>query len=247
MNIIAFIPARSGSKSIADKNIKDLGGKPLLAWSTEAALSCGLRTYVSTDSVEYGEIAKQYGAEVLLRPAHLAKDETAMYDLLKSEVPKTNADLVVLLQPTSPFRKKLHIKLAIQYLEQNEQFDSVVVVERVPERYNPYAMFINTNAGKKVLLRKLIGWKEKLTAYFTGRKYVAGEFPIGQRLTRRQDVEAWMPSGELYVFRSKNLKGGSLYGDKVLMIESEGSANINTLEDFEKAEKYLHEKTYPTT
>ena len=241
-NIIAFIPARTGSKSIVDKNIKLLGSRPLLAYSIETALSCGLRTIVSSDSESYLQIARSFGAEGMLRPANLAKDDTPMLDLLKSEVPKTGADIVVLLQPTSPFRLKLHIKLALQYLGQDDSIDSVVGVQRVPEQYNPYQMFIKTESGSKVLFRKLLTLKEKVASHFTGKKYILGEFPIGQRVTRRQDVTASMPNGSLYVFRSRNLKGNNFYGEKVLLIESEPRINLNTEEEWEKAEEYLKEK-----
>jgi len=242
MNICSFIPARQGSKSIPNKNIKELEGKPLLAWSVGASLKCGLRTIVNTDNESYAQIARGYGAETQLRPARLGGDDTSMLELLKSEIPKTGADIVVLLQPTSPFRKKLHIKLALQYLQQNDEYDSVVVVEKVPEKYNPYQFFIKTESGNKVLFRKLAGWKEKLVSYFTSKKYILGEFPIGQRITRRQDIQAWMPDGSLYVFRSRNLKGNSFYGENVLLIESEGNININSEEEWLEAENYLKSK-----
>ena len=61
MDIISFIPARSGSKSVPDKNIKMLGGKPLIAWTIEKSLKLGLRTIVSSDSEEYLKIAREYG------------------------------------------------------------------------------------------------------------------------------------------------------------------------------------------
>ena len=242
MEIVAFIPCRKGSKSLVDKNIKELGGEPLLAWSIKTALSCGLRTVVSSDSQQYLDIARQYGAETMLRSPSLAKDDTPMFDLLKSEIPKTGADTVVLLQPTSPFRSKLHIKLALQYLGQDDSIDSVVGVQRVPEQYNPYQIFIKTESGSKVLFRKLLTLKEKIASYFTGKKYVVGEFPIGQRVTRRQDVSAYMPNGSLYVFRSRNLKGNSFYGEKTLLIESEPRINLNTEEDWQEAELHLKNK-----
>ena len=65
--IIAFIPIRSGSKSIVDKNIKELGGKPLVAWTIESAIRVGLKPFVSSDSTEYLGIAREYGAFGLAR------------------------------------------------------------------------------------------------------------------------------------------------------------------------------------
>ena len=242
-NIVAFIPARGGSKGIPFKNIKLLGGKPLIAYSIESAQKCGLRVVVSTDSEEIANIAKEYGAEVLFVSPFEAKlkgihqNKSSMYDVLKSEIPKTKADFVLLLQCTSPFRKSIHIKTAISYLMENlDQYDSLVFVERVPEKYSPYAMIVEN----KMLFRKLIGLKEK---WFNRKKFIGPSlsgYPISQRMTRRQDMPTcWLPTGEIYLFRSDNLKSGSIYGNRVMLLENEPSININNLEDFEKAELCL--------
>ena len=222
--MIAFIPARINSKSIPDKNIKLLGGKPMLAWSIESALKCGLRAIVSTDSEEYAKIARECGAEVLMRPSELALDNTSMYQVLKSEVPKIDPlpEIVVLLQPTSPLRKTVHIKNAISYLIENrDQYDSLVAVERVPEKYNPAQVIIKTPLGHKM----------------------ANGLPISNRKTRRQEFpEAWIPTGEIYIFKTSNLEKGSLYGDKTMIYECEGSININTPEDWNLCEEELKKK-----
>ena len=210
--IISLIPARSGSKSIPHKNIKELCGKPLIAYSIEASLKCGLRTIVSTDSEEYAKIATEYGAEVLMRSAELAKDETSMYEVLKNEIPKTGAEHVLLLQPTTPFRTKAEIESAINLLE---LYDSVVSVEEVPEKWNPAQVFVE---GK-----------------------LANGRPIKDRITRRQDFpKAYTPTGSIYAFKTKNLEQGSIYGDNVGLLITESRTNINTLSDWEEAEKLLN-------
>jgi len=249
MNIISIIPARGGSKSIPRKNIKLLNGKPLISYSIKTSLACGLRTIVNSDSQEYLDISKQYGAETMLRPSNLAQDSTSMLELLQSEVFKVKPlpDLVVLLQPTSPFRRKLIIKTAITLLEKNfEEYDSVVSVERVPEKYNPYAMIVQTPTGNNMLFRKLIGWKEKFHSLFTGKKYKGASlsgYPINQRVIDRHNLpQTWLPDGNVYVFKSSNLKKGSIYGDKTMLIENSGTININSEEDFQKAEEYLKSK-----
>ena len=251
MNIAAFIPCRKGSKSIKDKNIKLLGGRPLMAWSIDSAFKSGVgRVIVSTDSDEYAQIAREYNAEIMMRPANLGKDTTSMFDVLKSEVPKINPvpDLVMLLQPTSPFRKNLHIKLAISCLTANlEKYDSIISAEKVPEKYNPYAMIIETSAGKRMVVRKLIGLKEKISAYFTGETFAGptlSGYPVSQRMTRRQDLpQCWLPDGSIYLFKTENLKHGSIYGDEVMILENEGTPNLNEISDWERAEKYLAQKT----
>ncbi|TPQ25231.1 cytidylyltransferase domain-containing protein [Methylomonas sp. HW2-6] len=137
MKILAFIPARKGSKRITDKNIRLLSGKPLIAWTIEATLAAGLDmdVVVSTDSTEIAAIAEQYGAQVpFLRPEQLAGDTTPTFDVLEYtlnalKMVGKNYDAVVLLQPTSPLRKAIHIAEALQLLEQPEVRSVVSVSE----------------------------------------------------------------------------------------------------------------------
>lgn len=122
MSKIAIIPARSGSKGLKDKNIKELNGKPLMAYSIEAAINSKLFdcVHVSTDSEQYAQIARQYGAEVLfLRPAELSGDKTSSWDAVRfvlDEYEKRGRryDELTLLQPTSPLRTSNDIKNAYQ-------------------------------------------------------------------------------------------------------------------------------------
>ncbi len=224
MNIVAVIPARAGSKTIPKKNIKELAGKPLIAYSIDSALKCGFRTIVSTDSEEIAKIAEREGAEVLLRSENLAQDDTSMFEVLKSEVSKIEPapDLILLLQPTSPLREIIHIKTAVSYLIENlDKYDSLISVEQVPEKYNPAQIIVNTIGGKKM----------------------ATGVPIAKRLTRRQDFpEAFVPDGSIYLFKTENLKNGSLYGEEVMLLQTEGTININSLEDWEQAEKICQNK-----
>ena len=105
--ILGVIPARGGSKGVPRKNIRLLAGKPLLAWSIEAAQASKLldRTVVSTEDPEIAEAARRYGAEVLARPAALASDETITLPVLQHALEQIPAETVVLLQPTSPVRE----------------------------------------------------------------------------------------------------------------------------------------------
>ena len=113
MNILAVIPARSGSKSVKDKNIRKVNGKPMLAYSIEHAKGSKYinRIIVSTDSPVYANIAREYGAEVpFLRPAEYATDTALDYDVFYhclsflKEKEGYEADLVVQLRPTYPIR-----------------------------------------------------------------------------------------------------------------------------------------------
>ena len=129
--IIALIPARGGSKAIPKKNIVDFCGKPLIAWSIEQLklVSYIDRIIVSTDCPEITEVAKQYGAEVLVRPDHLATDTALVIDTMKDVIKKLsqngeNYDYITLIEATSPLRSIEDIKKSIELIEK-EQLDSV--------------------------------------------------------------------------------------------------------------------------
>lgn len=104
--ILGIIPARGGSKAIPRKNIKTIAGKPLIAWTIEAAKRSKLleRFVVSTEDNEIAEISKRYGAEVIDRPCELATDEATTLSVLQHALSVIEADTVVILQPTSPIR-----------------------------------------------------------------------------------------------------------------------------------------------
>lgn len=124
MKKIAIIPARSGSKGLPNKNILNLCGKPLIAWTIEAAIKSHQfeRIILSTDSQQYGQIGKEYGAEVVYRDENVSNDKASTYDVIKDLFNKINiADInyFVLLQPTSPLRNENHIKEAINIFENN--------------------------------------------------------------------------------------------------------------------------------
>ena len=135
MKNIAIIPARSGSKGLKDKNIKELNGKPLLAYSIEAAKKSKLfdEIMVSTDSEKYAEIAKQYNANVpFLRSATNSGDKAGSWDVIVEVLGKYQElgktfDTVCLLQPTSPLRTAEDIINAYNLLEE-KQADAITSV-----------------------------------------------------------------------------------------------------------------------
>jgi CMP-N,N'-diacetyllegionaminic acid synthase len=140
---LAIIPARGGSKRLPRKNLLDLAGKPLIAWTIQAALGCPLidEVMVTTDDDEIAGIAKEYGAAVpFIRPKALASDTTTSFDVVKhviefyqSEMGK-KFDFILLLQPTSPLRNSQHITEAINLLsiKNADAIVSVCEVEHSP-------------------------------------------------------------------------------------------------------------------
>ena len=124
---IVLIPARSGSKRLKNKNVKLLGGKPLICWTIEAALKakCVSRVIVSTDSEIIRDIALSAGAEVpFMRPQYLAEDDTTTSDVVmhaSSALDLKNEDIILILQPTSPFRTAQNIDDAFALLGHKKQ------------------------------------------------------------------------------------------------------------------------------
>ena len=143
MKILAIIPCRSGSKGLKDKNIKELCGKPLCAYTIESAINanCFDEVHFSTDSVEYAKIAEKYGAKVpFLRDSILATDTSSSWDVVKNVVQcyakkGKDFDAVMLLQATSPLRSSEDIVNAIKLLKEKSANAIVSVAET---EHSPY-------------------------------------------------------------------------------------------------------------
>lgn len=118
--ILGVIPARGGSKAIPRKNIKTIAGKPLIAWTIEAAKESKLldRFVVSTEDAEIAQISREYGSEIVDRPGELATDEAATLSALQHAISLIKADTVVVLQPTSPVRGKGLIDTCIRRFQE---------------------------------------------------------------------------------------------------------------------------------
>jgi CMP-N,N'-diacetyllegionaminic acid synthase len=148
MEILGIIPARGGSKGIRRKNLAPLGGRPLIAHTCDAARGSRrlTRVVVSTDDEEVAAEAAKLGMEVpFLRPAALAGDDTPMVDVLVDLLSTLDRresyhpHAVVLLQPTSPFRRAAHIDAAIDLFDA-ARADSVVSVVPVPHQFTPSSL-----------------------------------------------------------------------------------------------------------
>ncbi len=229
MRILGIIPARGGSKSVPRKNIKDLGGKPLIAWTIEAAKVSGVfdRIIVTTDDAEIAEVGKKWGAQVpFMRPPELAQDTTPTLPVLQhaitwlKEQEGYEPDAAMILQPTSPFRTSEHLKGAVELFERTGS-DSVVSVVEIPGNYNPH-------------------WAFKVDDDFRATLYLGGA--IKTRIKRRQDLpKAYSPNGMIYLFRTKLVLDPvdpNFYGDDVrtYAVEEKYSINIDSPEDWVLAE-----------
>lgn len=134
-NVIAVIPARGGSKGIPRKNVREIAGEPLIAHTIKAALGSKAlsRTIVSTEHQEIAQVARECGAEIVIRPAELATDFAPTEPVLEhavkhlEETEGYRANVIVLLQPTSPLRDSQHIDEALEAFFKND-YDSLLSV-----------------------------------------------------------------------------------------------------------------------
>ena len=229
--ICAVIPARSGSKGVPGKNIRLLAGQPLMAWSIRAALmaSAVQRVIVSTDSVEYAEIAHQFGAEApFLRPEQsstdTARDEAVvshLVDWLKHER-QTIPDYIVYLRPTTPLRLPDVIDDAVNALEMNDAATSLRSVHSMSE--SAYKTFEQRDG---VLIP--VGTDDSALDHTSGPRQ---GFPT-----------TWIGNGYVDVFRSQRiLDGKPLYGDCVAAFETDTAPEIDTEEDFDYLEYQVHQQ-----
>lgn len=136
--VVAFIPARGGSKRIPRKNLHVLGGHPLIAYSIAAAQASGLfdGVYVSTEDAEIADVARRYGAQVIDRPADLASDTSPDVDWLRHAIDTIGRPALLrwaLLRPTSPFRTADTIRRAWRQFHLHDTADSIRAVERVTQ------------------------------------------------------------------------------------------------------------------
>jgi CMP-N,N'-diacetyllegionaminic acid synthase len=137
-SFLAVIPARKGSKRLPKKNILDLCGKPLVAWTIEAAMRSNYidKVIVSTDCEEVGAVSKKQGTLTIDRPEELAIDSATTFDVVKNTMDRINEsfDYIILLQPTSPLRDSKHIDESIELIsiKKADAIISVSMTEHSP-------------------------------------------------------------------------------------------------------------------
>lgn len=229
-NVVAVIPARGGSKRVPFKNIRKIAGKPLIAYTIEAAKKAKTldRIIVSTDSKRIAELAKKYGAEVpFLRPKNLATDNAHTSDVIKHAVEylerkeRYPVHTVVTLQPTSPFRRAEDIDRCVKKLLKT---DCDVVVTLREARSHP------------LWTRKLKG--DISVPFFKTKK----DYTL---LESQQLPKAYENDGSIYatkkesLFRYNNIFGKDLRG---IVVNDLSSFDVDSLLDFFIAEEILKKK-----
>ncbi|WP_373056925.1 cytidylyltransferase domain-containing protein [Zunongwangia sp. H14] len=227
MKILGIIPARGGSKGIPRKNIKLLGGKPLLAYTVDAVKASKYldNCILSSEDDPIIQTGINLGLEVpFKRPEELAEDHSTSLDVVKHAIAffeKNNVffDAICLLQVTSPFRKKLLIDEAIQKFKKSGA-DSLLSVRQIPAEFNPHWVF-EENENQRL-------------------KIATGEEEI---ITQRQQLpKAYYRDGAIYLSKTEVIKAqNSLYGKDISFIDTTGSpyVNIDEMRDWEEAEKII--------
>lgn len=227
MKNLAIIPARSGSKGLKDKNIKELCGKPLIAYTIESAIKSKQFNVVhlSTDSEKYADIAKKYGADVpFLRKIELSGDESVIWDTVEdvlSEYKKIGKefDSIMLLQPTSPLREENDIIKCFQMLENKENAEAIVSVCEM--EHSPLLC-------------------NKLDSSYSMKNFLKKEVVMcpRQRLPKYYRV-----NGAIYLLKTEVLKKyATLYDSEIYayIMEQERSIDIDSEMDFKIAEKVIN-------
>jgi N-acylneuraminate cytidylyltransferase len=231
MNILALIPARGGSQRVPRKNIRILGKKPLIAYTIEAAKKSEHinRIVVSTDYEDIASVAKQYGAEVpFLRPEEISQSDSTEMDFFEhilhwfEDNEQYVPDLIVLLYPTSPFRKSESIDKALELMMKHPEADSLRSVRLCSE--HPYKMWIIEN-----------GYLQP---------FVHMENANIHTLSYKLLPTVYIQNASIYITKPSTIRDKkSPIGAVVLpfVMDERESIDINTLHDFQFAEMIIEE------
>jgi CMP-N,N'-diacetyllegionaminic acid synthase len=229
-DIVAVIPARSGSKGVPDKNIKLLGGHPLIAYSVSVAFLAGIKeVIVSTDSEKYAEIARSYGAKVpFLRNKEISTDTSSDFDFMfhcmdwYSRNSNTCPEYFVHLRPTTPLREANILKEAIKIIRARKDIHSLRSAHAVAE--SPFKWFLK---DKDNLFR---GLREDLT-------------PEKVNEPRQNFPTMYIPNGYVDIVRlSHVLYSNNLHGNKMYVFETPQCTEVDRFEDFDYLEYELTKK-----
>ena len=229
-NVLAIIPARSGSKGVPDKNIKLLGGFPLIAYSIRVArlVSKIDRVIVSTDSEKYADIAREYGAEVpFLRPPEISGDNSTDYDFIKHALDwmKENEghqpEYLVHLRPTTPLRNPRYIDAAIERMIQDRDATALRSVHEMSE--TAYKSFEIEKGYLKCIC------SESLDVEAANR-------------ARQTYSKTYQANGYVDIIKTAYvIENNKLHGDHVIAFVTPRVVEVDTVDDFDYLE-YLAKK-----
>lgn len=242
--ILCIIPARSGSKGIPNKNIKDFQGKPLLAWSISQAQSSKfnskMKIIVSTDSEKYATIAKYYGAEVpFLRPKEISQDLSTDLECFQHAINWLETyenyypDIILQLRPTQPCRNIKDIDDCIDiFLKNFNEYDSLRSV--VEYEKSPFKMYTISNREDKLPLLKPL--YQKINEI---------DEPFNQ--CRQFLPKTYLHQGYIDIFKTDLLLENKISGNRIFpyVMNKTDTIDIDSLDDWKKAEAAMNIKHGP--
>lgn len=226
--VLGLVPARAGSKGVPGKNTRLLAGRPLLAYTADAALAARRlsRVVLSTEDPAIARLGEELGLEVpFLRPPALAEDDTPMLAVLQHALGELDGsdgggpyDAVCLLQPTSPVRDPGLVDRCVERFDATGA-DAVVTMVPVPAEHNPHWVYVTGPDGRLTL--------------------ATGD---AEPVTRRQDLPpAWHRDGCVYVLAAAGIRAGRPYGARVEAVvqDPDRVVNIDDPDDWAQAEALL--------
>lgn len=224
LKIIALIPARSGSKTLPNKNIKLYKGIPLLAHSIKIALESKYISdvYVSSDSDEYNKIALEYGAKIILRPKDISDDLSPDIDTFIHFLKETklNPDVIIHLRPTYPNRNINLLNDCIkQFFNNYNNYDSLRTVQKIDK--TPYKMYYIEDGN---LIPFIKSYKNYVEPYNQARQI----FP-----------DSYIHNGCIDIIKIDIIKNNILSGERILPYIMDNNDDIDDLGDFIRSENNL--------
>ena len=233
LDIVALVPARSGSKGLKDKNILPLDGHPLIGFSIIVAKQSELinEVYVTTDSKKYCQISESYGAAVpFLRPVEISEDMSTDKEFFlhfiewcrskRNKIP----DMIIHLRPSTPLRDFCLIDKAIQKFIDNSEASALRSCQNT--ELTPYKMFFERGGHMEPCM-------------------IDAKYKESYNQPRQAFQKTYLPNGYVDIIRPEVLiDTGLLHGDKILLNLTPVTADIDDISDYESAKHLLNSKAY---
>ena len=222
--MVTLIPARIGSKGVPLKNLCDLGGYPLLAWSIAAARLLGYDMFVSTDSADIQQVAKKYGCPAFILTARGHKDNSTDIDVVADFLTVRKTDEIIYLRPTTPFRNPVLLEDAVDWWKESG-YDSLCSIQCLDEPAGKYLKLAGASSLAVPLLDGV-----KLNDIHNPRQY---------------QPDSFRTNGVIDIFRTHRVKDGIIWGEKMFGYQTEPTPEIDTEEDLDYCRYLVAKNGHP--
>ncbi len=218
----AIIPARGGSKGVPRKNLRLLGGKPLIYYSIKFCLEAFDRVFVSSEDSEIQKMSLHFGAEIIDRPVEFAQDNSSDFDFLQHYFNVCATEEVALMRPTTPLRNYQFVSSALKRYD-IEKYEITGLRSVQLSDQNPYKMFWLEDGICKSFFEEFNGEKDF------------------SNLPRQIFPPAYKPNGHIDIVKRDTIRAGSVFGFKIMAVVGREMADLDSLKDFYFAEFELAE------